>query len=85
MPIDQSLNQTTLPASHAYAITPSDSTILTPTRGLWIGVGGAIKVDTVGGETAVTFSGIPSGTLLPIAVTKVYSTNTTASSIVGLY
>lgn len=79
-------NQNSTPAEHAVAVTPSDSTVLSyVTRGLWIGGAGNVKVDMFGGESGVTFSGVPAGTILPIAVTKVYSTNTTATLIIGIY
>lgn len=69
--------------SHAAAVTKSDATVFNPpARGIHVGGTGAISVDLVGGETAVLFSGIPSGTFLPIAITKVYSTNTTATLMV---
>lgn len=68
---------------HAAAVTKSDSTVFNPpARGIYVGGTGAIQVDTVGGETAVLLSGIPAGALLPIAVTKIYSTNTTATLMV---
>lgn len=55
----------------------------TPT-GFWVGGTGALKVDMQGGGT-VTFSAIPAGTLLPIAVTKVYQTGSTVTLTVVLY
>lgn len=72
------------PAEVGFAITPSDSTVFEyTTRGLWIGGAGNVKVDMNRVGTAVLISGIPAGTLLPIRVTKVYSTDTTATNIVG--
>lgn len=69
--------------SHAAAVTKSDVTVFSPpARGIHVGGTGAISVDMVGGETAVLFSGIPAGTFLPLAVTKIYSANTTASLMV---
>ena len=73
------------PARNAAAVTPNDSTDLADTgRALYIGGAGNISVDTVGGQT-VTFTGIPAGTLLPICVTRVNSTSTTATGIVALW
>jgi hypothetical protein len=73
-------------AQHAFSITPSDSADLThATRGIWVGGAGNIYVDTVGGETNVPFIGIAAGTLLPVAATRVRSTNTTATSMTGMY
>lgn len=85
MAVDQTLNQNTLPASRAFAVSPNDSTDLTNyTRALYIGGAGAVKVDTTGGDT-VTFSAVPVGTVLPICVKRVYNTGTTATLIIGLY
>lgn len=75
----------TVSAHGAGAVTPSDSTALNPTRGLYVGGAGNIKVDMAMGGTAVTFVGVLAGSILPIQVVKVYSTDTTATSIVALY
>jgi hypothetical protein len=73
-----------VPANRAEAVTPSDSTDLTfVSRGLWIGGTGAVSVVMVGGDT-VTFSGINAGTLLPVRVSRVRSTGTTATLILSL-
>lgn len=67
----------------AVAITPSDSADLTdPVSALYIGTAGALKVDTIGGDT-VTLANVAVG-YLPLAAKKVYSTGTTAAGIVGL-
>ena len=71
------------PASDAATVTPSDSTILSA-RALYIGVTGNVAVIPLGGTVAVTFSNVPVG-ILPVSVSKVMSTNTTATSIVALY
>jgi hypothetical protein len=74
----------TVSAYDAAAVTPSDSTVLRPTRGLYTGSGGTIKVDMSLGAT-ITFSNVLAGTILPVQVTKVYSTDTDATGIVALY
>lgn len=71
------------PATHVTAITPNDSTTFSATRALYIGSGGNLRVLTVDNDT-ITFTAVPIG-ILPIRVTKVFSTSTTASSILGLY
>jgi len=70
----------------AAAVTPSDSTDLAkaPTRGLYIGGAGAVKVDLMDGST-VTFAAVPVGTTLYIRATRVYSTGTAATNILALY
>lgn len=74
------------PASKAVTITKSDVTDLTSSkiRALWVGGAGDVAVIMLNDTAAVTITAVPAGTLLPIAVNKVMSTNTTATSIVGL-
>jgi hypothetical protein len=72
------------PADHAEAVTPSDSTdLLVMSRALYIGVGGNVAVVTASGA-AVTFVGLTSGSILPVRVSRVKSTATTATSILSL-
>ena len=73
------------PAANAESITPSDSTDLEAiTRGIYVGGAGNIAVVMLGGGS-VTFVGVLAGTILPIRVTRVKDTNTTATSLIGLY
>ena len=74
----------TVSARRAAAVTLSDSAILENTRALYIGGAGNLKVTMVEGGD-VTFSGLNAGTILPIQVTKAYSTGSTATNIVALY
>ena len=75
-----------IPADHAFAITPTDGADLAfVTRGIYVGTGGDVAVILSGDSTAVTFAGVQSGSVLPLRVSRVNSTNTTASDIVGLY
>ena len=74
----------TVSAYDAVAITPSDATVLRPTRGIYVGTGGNIAVQMALGNT-VTLVGVLGGSILPIQVVKVLSTNTTASNMVALY
>lgn len=56
-------------------------------RGLWVGVGGDIVVDTMDGSTTGTgalFKNVPAGEL-KVACTKVYAIGTTAKNILFLY
>lgn len=72
-------------AEHALVVTPSDSTQLPATRGVWVGGAGNVAVTMSGDNDAVTFSGVPAGTLLPIRATQIKSTGTTATLILALY
>jgi hypothetical protein len=72
------------PGWDAFAVTPSNSTdFLTAARALYIGSVGDVTVVTANGST-VTFVAVPTGTILPIRCTRVNSTGTGATSIVGI-
>lgn len=71
------------PADEAVVVTPSDSTVFTqPSRGVFVGTVGDLTVDMKAVGTNITFKNIPSGTLLPFRVTRVYATATSATNIV---
>lgn len=53
-------------------------------RALYVSGAGDVKVVTVGGST-ITFSAVPAGTVLPVAVIRVFSTGTTATGLVGMW
>lgn len=73
------------PGRGAFAITKSDSTIFAKTtRALYIGTAGDVAVRMTD-QTALTFTSVPAGALLPIRVDQVKATGTTASNIIGLY
>ncbi len=71
----------------AQAINLASDTSLSSCNGLYVGGAGNVKVDMRFNGTGITFSGVVAGTVLPIQVTKVYSTanGTTATNIVALY
>jgi hypothetical protein len=74
-----------IPAYNAVEVAPNDGVDLTNTsRALYVGGGGDVKVDMYGTGT-VTFVGVSAGSLLPVRVDRVYSTGTTATSIVALW
>lgn len=71
------------PVFDAFAITPNDGVDLTQvTRGVYIGVGGTLKVTMAGGAT-VTFTGLTAG-IWPFEVVRIHATGTTASALIGL-
>lgn len=72
-------------AVRAITITPADgSDIANVSRAIWVGGAGNLAVILAGDTSAVTFTGVPAGTLLPLRVKRVMSTNTTATSIVAI-
>jgi hypothetical protein len=67
------------------AVTPNDSTDLADmANALFVGVGGDIRITGDDGNDEV-FKNVPDGFFLPCRVTRVYSTNTTATDIIALY
>ena len=50
-----------------------------------MGVAGDVKVDFRGSGAAVVLPALAAGVVHPFRVSRVYSTDTTATSIVGLY
>jgi len=69
-------------AREAFAITKSDSTIVN-IDALYVGGAGDVAVQPLKGSV-VTFVDVPAGSILPVKCTKVMSTNTDATLMVGL-
>lgn len=73
-----------MPAGHAEAVTPHDSTnFAREMEGLYVGGAGDVVVVLPSG-TAILFVGVPAGAILPVRCKRVNNTNTTATSIVAL-
>lgn len=71
------------PARDIQPVTPSDSTPLTDVAvALYVQTGGALAIDTVAGATRIVQVGDQS--FLPVGVTRVRQTGTTASGIFAL-
>lgn len=70
-------------ATSATAITPHDSNVQPRFAALYVGVGGDIKIkDKVG--TTTLLKNAQAGSILPIAdVELIFSTDTTATNLVG--
>jgi len=66
----------------AKTITTND-TVLQAYSGIYIGGAGNLRVIMESGDD-VLFTAPPVGTILPIRVTKVMATNTTATLLIGL-
>lgn len=84
MPIVQPNTDPTV-STHAAVVSPSNTVDLTnPTKGIYVGGAGDLKVNMFGGDT-VTFVAVPAKTYLPICVTRVFLTGTGATKIVALW
>lgn len=74
------------PARSAVAVTPSDTVDIQGgqlSRGVYVGGAGNMSVQ-MGGVT-VMFAGVVPGNVLPIRISRVNATNTTATNIVALF
>lgn len=73
------------PALGAFYITPSNSANAThTTRAIYVGGAGNLKVTTYNGEV-IMFTGLLAGNYYPIVATKVWSSDTSATNLIGLY
>ena len=74
----------TSPATHGFAVTPSDTLDLSEaTRAIYVGSGGALALRFLSGQTAI-FVGVAAGSILPVRADRILATGTTAGSLVGL-
>jgi hypothetical protein len=65
-------------------VTPSDTVgLTTASLGLYVGVAGDVSVVMLDGTTGL-FKAVPAGTLLPIQITRVNATLTTATTMVSI-
>lgn len=73
------------PADNLVAITPNDSTdLVNVSRAIYVGGAGDLVVTPYGGGSNVTLA-VVAGAVLPIRVSRVLSTGTTATGLVNLY
>ena len=74
---------TSIASGTAYTIY---SQVDNPSNGctLYVGLAGNLKVLTVGGDE-IQFTGVPTGSFLPVHVLKVFETGTDAQNIVALW
>lgn len=74
----------TSPSLAPFAVTPNDTTELaTIPKGLWVGGTGDVRLKGVNGS-AVTFTAVPAGHIIPVRASIVYATGTTATGIIAL-
>jgi hypothetical protein len=75
----------TTPPEEAVAIVPSDTAALGHvTRAVFVGEGGDLRVRMLGGGV-VTLANLAPGALVPLRVTQVLASGTTASGLVALW
>lgn len=68
----------------ASVVTPSDTVDLDTPSIVYIGVSGAVKVNTVQGDT-VTFVGLLAGGIIPVQVSRVWANGTSATNLLRIY
>lgn len=74
------------PPAGALEVTPDDNVDLaTASRGFYIGGGGDLTVIMLDGGNQVTLKGINTGQILPLRVSRVMATGTTATNIVAVF
>lgn len=76
------------PAANGFAITPHDTNYLRadqlPIRAIYVAGTGNLVVSFDKLRTTVTLTSIPAGCIMPLAVTHVLATGTTATGLVAL-
>jgi hypothetical protein len=77
------MSESVAPAKRYAAVTPSDATIV-DARALYIGGAGNVTLLADAQSSAVTFTAVPVGSILPCSAYKVMAA-TTATLIVALY
>lgn len=82
----QAIRSLSDPWQKAFVVTPADADFASSVmaRALWVGGAGNVRVTTVQGDD-VLFSGVAAGTVLPVSVKRVWSTNTTATLLIAGY
>lgn len=75
-----------MPACNSAVVSPSDTIPLqSVSRAIYIGTTGNVAIQLLGDTSPVTLIACQAGSLLPIRVAYLMSTNTTASNIIALW
>lgn len=69
----------------AFAITKSDADTFAQPVTVYVGGAGDVAILPANGGSAVTFVGLPAGSIVPCRARAVLSTNTSATNLVGVY
>lgn len=76
-------NHVAASATSSGAVTKSDSTVL-QFRAVYVGGAGDVAIKHTEAGSAVTYVGVPAGSILPVSGVRVMSANTTATSMVWM-
>lgn len=68
----------------AATVSTSDTVNFTDPSVIYVGTSGNVKVTTAQG-TAVTFSNVPAGVVIPVQVIRVWTTGTTATNMIRIF
>lgn len=68
----------------AAAVSPSDTVNLAYPSVVYVGGSGNVKITTAQGS-AVTFTGVQAGSIIPVQALRVWNTGTTATNMVAVY
>jgi hypothetical protein len=80
-----SADHVSAPARRCVPVTPHDTNPLSDVaKALYVGGGGTVVVQGVGGGSDAVFTRVPDGSVLPVRAAYVRATGTTASDIVAL-
>lgn len=72
------------PPRSCFDVEPSDTETLSHvTKGIYIGVGGDVRLQSLSGSAPVTYKNLADGSYIAVRVARVFATGTTASAIVG--
>jgi hypothetical protein len=87
IPATQARETTESAARFSKSITPHDTNEVADyiPKGIWVGGAGNLVVQLYGDTADVTFTNVPAGTLLPLAVRLVKVTGTTATGLVVVW
>lgn len=72
------------PFSRAVSVTPSDTTLIAPSRGIMASGGTELAIAFQDGSTVI-LTNITPGYIYPVSVVKVLATGTTATDIIAFY
>lgn len=73
------------PRTHALAVSPSDSVDLANASLIYVGVTGDVAVIPYKDTASQVFKGMPAGGVLPVLVSRVLVSGTTATNLIACF